>query len=48
MDGIADWARENEAGRLQLLADMDNTPALAFYKHLGWQQTQLICMRNRL
>lgn len=48
MGGISDWARENEAGRLQLLADLDNEPALNFYGHLGWERTQLICLRNRL
>jgi len=48
MDGISVWAAENEAVRLQLLADRKNLPALEFYKHLGWEQTQLICLRNRL
>lgn len=48
MEGIADWARQNEATRLQLLADTENAPALGFYEHLGWETTQLICMRNRL
>ncbi|MDC0335876.1 GNAT family N-acetyltransferase [Pseudodesulfovibrio sp.] len=48
MDEISAWARANEAGRLQLLADRNNIPALDFYKHLGWQPTQLICLRNRL
>lgn len=27
MDALGDWARENEAGRLSLLADMDEVPA---------------------
>nr|WP_321513865.1 GNAT family N-acetyltransferase [uncultured Pseudodesulfovibrio sp.] len=48
MDGITAWARENEVTRLQLLADRQNLPALDFYKHLGWQPTQLVCLRNRL
>ncbi len=48
MDGISTWAAENEAVRLQLLADIENIPALDFYKHLGWQQTQLTCLRKRL
>lgn len=48
MDGISAWARDNEAGRLQLLADSENEPALDFYSYLGWQTTQLICLRNRL
>ena len=48
MDAMAEWARGNEAGRLQLLADSGNEPALGFYEHLGWETTQLICLRNRL
>ncbi len=47
MDGISAWAKDNEATRLQLLADKQNTRAIDFYKHLGWQPTQLICLRNR-
>lgn len=45
--GVVHWAREQGAGRLQLLADRDNTPALAFYEHLGWSETRLICLRLR-
>jgi GNAT superfamily N-acetyltransferase len=43
---IEQWARDHGATRLQLLADRDNHPALAFYKHLAWQSTQLICLRK--
>ena len=48
MEGINVWARENETTRMQLLADRNNVPALAFYKNLGWEQTQLVCLINRL
>jgi len=48
MDEIAEWARLNEVGRLQLLADKGNGPALSFYNNLGWDETQLICLRQRL
>lgn len=48
MDGINAWARRNKARRLQLLADVGNAPALDFYAHLGWERTQLVCLRNRL
>lgn len=48
MAGIAAWAREHKASRLQLLADVGNTHALDFYAQLGWENTQLICLRNRL
>ncbi len=45
--GVIHWAREQGAARLQLLADRDNKPALAFYEHLGWSKTRLICLRLR-
>ena len=41
------WALSRGASRLQLLADRTNTPALDFYRHLGWETTQLICLRKR-
>lgn len=48
LDSIMAWGWENEASRLQLLADRKNVPALAFYKHLGWETTQLTCLRKQL
>lgn len=48
LNEISKWAQRNRAGRLQLLADRDNRPALDFYAHLGWQETNLVCLRNRL
>ena len=44
--GIADWARENRATRLQLLADRNNLPALGFYENNGWSTTELVCLRK--
>lgn len=44
---LAAWGQSHGAHRLQLLADRDNTPALTFYRRLGWQSTQLICLRQR-
>ena len=41
LDGLADWASRHDATRMQLLADNANAPALAFYRRLGWQATQL-------
>jgi len=35
------WAKSKGATRAQLLVDMENTPALGYYAHLGWQSTQL-------
>jgi GNAT superfamily N-acetyltransferase len=40
------WARERGATRLQLLADRENAPALAFYERMGWRPTQLVCWRR--
>lgn len=46
LNSIGDWACTQGAKRLQLLADRNNTKALDFYRHEGWQQTQLICLRK--
>jgi GNAT superfamily N-acetyltransferase len=48
MRGIMCWARDNQARRLQLLADRNNGPAFGFYASLGWEATQLVCLRNRI
>lgn len=48
MTAMTDWARARGISRLQLLADATNENALAFYHRLGWQRTQLICLRNVL
>jgi GNAT superfamily N-acetyltransferase len=45
---LAGWAGEQGISRLQLLADRNNRPALDFYRKLGWQGTELICLRQRL
>jgi GNAT superfamily N-acetyltransferase len=42
------WAADRNIGRLQLLADRDNSAALEFYRRLAWQETKLICLRRRL
>jgi GNAT superfamily N-acetyltransferase len=46
MNTMAGWALEQGATRLQLLADKNNPPALAFYARLGWDKTALICLRK--
>ena len=46
LEAIAAWARQHKASRLQLLADRNNGSALEFYRHLGWQTTELICLRR--
>ena len=45
---LEQWAASRKVGRLQLLADRNNTVALEFYRKLGWQPTELICQRRRL
>lgn len=42
------WAGERGLFRLQLLADLDNRPALDFYGRLGWAETRLGCRRRML
>jgi GNAT superfamily N-acetyltransferase len=43
---IEGWASEHGATRLQLVADRENAPALAFYDRSGWTRTQLVCLRR--
>jgi len=42
------WAQRHGATRAQLLADGTNKPALEFYRHIGWQPTQLSAWRRSL
>ncbi len=46
LQALGKWGATKGAGRMQLLADHTNSPALAFYLHEGWRQTQLICLRK--
>jgi GNAT superfamily N-acetyltransferase len=48
LDGIAAWCREQGLKRVQLLADVENMPALDFYKNRRWNRTGLICLRKML
>jgi ribosomal protein S18 acetylase RimI-like enzyme len=48
VQSVSQWASEQGAARLQLLADQTNHSALAFYEHLGWEKTQLVCLRKRM
>lgn len=43
---ISAWAVNQGASRVQLLADRNNTPALAFYQKIGFQTTEMICLRK--
>jgi ribosomal protein S18 acetylase RimI-like enzyme len=40
------WAKAQGLHRLQLLADCENQPALAFYRGLGWRETRLAAWRK--
>lgn len=41
-----EWSRSRNLKRLQLLADLENMPALVFYAQHGWSTTSLICLRK--
>lgn len=41
------WAIEKGARRLQLLADINNSSALTFYKKLSWEKTSLMCLQKK-
>ncbi|MBA4357059.1 MAG: GNAT family N-acetyltransferase [Humidesulfovibrio sp.] len=45
---IEAWGTGLGATRLQLLADMGNIPALAFYHACGFSSTNLVCLRRTL
>ena len=45
---IHQWCKMRGATRLQLLADIDNTPACHFYSLRGWVVTNLVCLRKYL
>lgn len=47
VQSLCEWAAMRGAVRLQVLADRQNRPALEFYQRMGWQKTQLICLRKR-
>lgn len=48
VEAVLGWARTRGAVRAQLLVDLDNAPALAFYTKLNWQSTRLGAMRMML
>jgi len=48
LDAAIAWAEQQGMARIQLLADQRNTPALQFYDRLGWEMTNMFCLRKRL
>jgi GNAT superfamily N-acetyltransferase len=45
---VEEWAALRGIDHLQLLADKNNAPGLAFYKQERWQPTQLVCLTKSL
>lgn len=48
LDTAIAWSKTRNISRLQLLADRENGPALAFYSTCRWSPTSLICLRKHL
>lgn len=48
LNNVLDWAAAKGATRAQLLADLDNAPALDFYQRIGWKKTRLVAHRRGL
>lgn len=48
LQSVLDWAACRGASRAQLLVDLDNPPALDFYRKLGWAETRLGARRLHL
>lgn len=48
LESLMQWAQSKGATRAQLLVDLDNTPAIGYYDHLGWQATRLGARRLML
>ena len=42
------WARQKNIKRLDLAPDLDNEKGLAFYKKLGWSETNMTMMQKKL
>lgn len=41
LDSVLEWSKAQGCTRAQLVYDQDNQPAIGFYRHQGWQQTNL-------
>jgi GNAT superfamily N-acetyltransferase len=48
VEHVFDWAKAQGMGRVTLLADENNTPALAFYEALGFQKSAMVVRRKQL
>ncbi len=47
LKSAVNWAHEQGATRVQLLADGRNVPALIFYRKQNWLQTNMIALRRQ-
>lgn len=45
---VEEWALNQGAKRMDLLADGRNTPALSFYKKLNWRRTELVGLQKKV
>jgi GNAT superfamily N-acetyltransferase len=48
VEHVCAWARDQGMGRVTLLADRDNTPALAFYERLGFEASAMVVRRRAI
>ncbi|MFH2133975.1 MAG: GNAT family N-acetyltransferase [Pseudomonadota bacterium] len=48
IEHVLGWAREQCMTRVTLLADRDNTPALDFYRALGFEASHMTVLRKSL
>lgn len=46
LNAAVQWARQQGARRMQLLADARNVPAVIFYRKQDWFQTNMIALRR--
>jgi GNAT superfamily N-acetyltransferase len=48
IEHVCAWAKSQGMGRVTLLADQDNAPALAFYAQLGFAPSAMVVRRKPL
>ncbi len=48
VEHVLDWAAQQGMTRVTLLADRENTPALDFYRKLGFEPSFMTVLRKRL
>lgn len=48
VEHVCAWARDQGMGRVTLLADRDNAPALAFYERLGFEASAMVVRRKAI